>query len=98
MPELPYFGLGAVVACHSCGLQKLDDAQIKYSTVQNWYPGDADGNGGVYNFVTGVLYLPASLVAGALWAFAPGLAFSFGAVLSLAAIVAFVVIKPAAVR
>lgn len=53
---------------------------------------------GVYNFVTGVLYLPASLVAGALWAFAPGLAFSFGAVLSLAAIVAFVVIKPAAVR
>lgn len=33
-------------------LVALDDAQIKYSTVQNWYPGDADGNGGVYNFVT----------------------------------------------
>jgi Fe-S cluster assembly protein SufB len=30
----------------------LDDAQIKYSTVQNWYPGDAEGKGGVYNFVT----------------------------------------------
>ena len=29
-----------------------DDAQIKYSTVQNWYPGDADGVGGIYNFVT----------------------------------------------
>jgi Fe-S cluster assembly protein SufB len=29
-----------------------DDATIKYSTVQNWYPGDADGKGGVYNFVT----------------------------------------------
>jgi Fe-S cluster assembly protein SufB len=30
----------------------LDDAQIKYSTVQNWYPGDANGKGGIYNFVT----------------------------------------------
>jgi Fe-S cluster assembly protein SufB len=30
----------------------LDDARIKYSTVQNWYPGDANGRGGVYNFVT----------------------------------------------
>ncbi|MBN9068199.1 MAG: Fe-S cluster assembly protein SufB [Rhizobiales bacterium] len=30
----------------------LDDAEIKYSTVQNWYPGDAEGTGGVYNFVT----------------------------------------------
>ncbi|ACY15786.1 Fe-S cluster assembly protein SufB [Haliangium ochraceum] len=29
-----------------------DDASIKYSTVQNWYPGDADGKGGIYNFVT----------------------------------------------
>jgi Fe-S cluster assembly protein SufB len=33
-------------------LVALDDAQIKYSTVQNWYPGDAEGQGGVYNFVT----------------------------------------------
>jgi len=30
----------------------LDDAEIKYSTVQNWYPGDAEGRGGIYNFVT----------------------------------------------
>ncbi len=30
----------------------MDDATIKYSTVQNWYPGDADGKGGIYNFVT----------------------------------------------
>lgn len=29
-----------------------DDAEIKYSTVQNWYPGDEDGKGGIYNFVT----------------------------------------------
>ncbi|HRE88937.1 MAG TPA: Fe-S cluster assembly protein SufB [Myxococcota bacterium] len=33
-------------------LVTLDRAEIKYSTVQNWYPGDADGKGGVYNFVT----------------------------------------------
>ncbi len=30
----------------------MEDAQIKYSTVQNWYPGDAEGRGGIYNFVT----------------------------------------------
>ncbi|MBO9566604.1 MAG: Fe-S cluster assembly protein SufB [Niastella sp.] len=30
----------------------LDNGEIKYSTVQNWYPGDKDGNGGIYNFVT----------------------------------------------
>jgi Fe-S cluster assembly protein SufB len=30
----------------------LDDAEIKYSTVQNWYPGDHEGKGGIYNFVT----------------------------------------------
>ena len=30
----------------------LDDANIKYSTVQNWYPGDENGKGGIYNFVT----------------------------------------------
>jgi Fe-S cluster assembly protein SufB len=33
-------------------LVSLDDAEIKYSTVQNWYPGDAEGKGGIYNFVT----------------------------------------------
>jgi Fe-S cluster assembly scaffold protein SufB len=30
----------------------LDGAEIKYSTVQNWYPGDKNGKGGIYNFVT----------------------------------------------
>ncbi|MGE0561273.1 MAG: Fe-S cluster assembly protein SufB [Flavobacteriales bacterium] len=36
----------------------LDNAEIKYSTVQNWYPGDKDGKGGIYNFVTkrGICY------------------------------------------
>ena len=33
-------------------LVALDDATIKYSTVQNWYPGDKNGKGGIYNFVT----------------------------------------------
>ena len=33
-------------------LVALDDAEIKYSTLQNWFPGDKEGNGGVYNFVT----------------------------------------------
>lgn len=33
-------------------LVALDNAEIKYSTVQNWYPGDKEGNGGIYNFVT----------------------------------------------
>ena len=33
-------------------LVALDNAQVKYSTVQNWYPGDKDGKGGIYNFVT----------------------------------------------
>jgi len=33
-------------------LVALEDAEIKYSTVQNWYPGDAEGRGGIYNFVT----------------------------------------------
>ena len=33
-------------------LVALDDAQIKYSTIQNWYPGNKEGKGGIYNFVT----------------------------------------------
>jgi Fe-S cluster assembly protein SufB len=33
-------------------LVALDDAEIKYSTIQNWYPGDEEGRGGIYNFVT----------------------------------------------
>jgi MFS family permease len=45
---------------------------------------------GVYNAVTGVLYLPASLMAGALWAIAPAFAFGLAAILSLLAIVVFI--------
>ena len=33
-------------------LVAMEDAEIKYSTVQNWYPGDETGKGGIYNFVT----------------------------------------------
>ena len=33
-------------------LVAMNNAEIKYSTVQNWYPGDKDGRGGIYNFVT----------------------------------------------
>jgi MFS family permease len=50
---------------------------------------------GAYNFVTGVIYLPASLIAGALWAVHPGVVFILAAFLSLAAISAFVVLRPA---
>ncbi len=53
---------------------------------------------GIYNFVTGVLYLPASLVAGALWSSSPALAFSLAAALSAAAIALFVGIRPAAAQ
>ena len=50
---------------------------------------------GVYNFVTGVLYLPASLMAGALWVYAPSLAFAAAAVLSVTAIAVFAMLNPA---
>jgi len=50
---------------------------------------------GIYNFVTGALYLPASLVAGALWASSPALAFSLAAGWSAVAIVLFLGLKPA---
>jgi MFS family permease len=49
---------------------------------------------GLYSVVTGVLYLPASLVAGALWTVAPQLAFALASVLSLTAIVAFAALRP----
>ena len=50
---------------------------------------------GVYNFVTGLLYLPASLIAGGLWSTAPGLVFGVAAGLSMAAIGLFVLLRPA---
>ena len=50
---------------------------------------------GVYNFVTGVIYLPASLIAGAMWAAHPAIVFVLAAFLSLVAINAFVLLRPA---
>lgn len=50
---------------------------------------------GVYNFVTGAAYLPASLLAGALWTVAPSLAFAVSAALSLAAMTVFAMLRPA---
>jgi MFS family permease len=50
---------------------------------------------GAYNFVTGVIYLPASLIAGALWAVHPGIVFILAAFLSFVAINAFVFLRPA---
>ena len=49
---------------------------------------------GVYNFVVGVMYLPASLIAGALWAIAPSAAFAASTVLSVAAMGAFLLMRP----
>jgi len=49
---------------------------------------------GVYNFVVGVMYLPASLMAGAWWAISPGAAFAASAVLSVAAIGVFLLVRP----
>ncbi len=53
---------------------------------------------GAYNFVTGILYLPASLVAGALWTVAPQWAFGLAALLSVLAMVAFALVRPATVQ
>ncbi len=41
-----------LLICDKGGYVSLEDSEIKYSTVQNWYPGDENGKGGVYNFVT----------------------------------------------
>lgn len=49
---------------------------------------------GVYNFVTGIIYLPASLIAGALWLLHPVAAFGFAAGIAFFAIVAFVILRP----
>ena len=50
-------------------LVALKDAEIKYSTVQNWYPGDKEGKGGIYNFVTkrGICLGDRSKIAGRRW-------------------------------
>ena len=73
----------------------IDDSQSK-AFIADLEPERRATAVGVYNFVTGLLYLPASLVAGALWAFMPGLAFGMAVVLSLAAMVVFAVLRPVA--
>ena len=72
----------------------IDDSQSK-AFIADIEPERRATAMGAYNFVTGVLYLPASLVAGALWTVSPSLAFGLAALLSLAAIACFVALKPA---
>ena len=72
----------------------VEDSQSK-AFIAELEPGRRATAVGVYNFVTGVLYLPASLVAGLLWTFSPSLAFAMGAVLSSLAIVVLHRLRPA---
>lgn len=72
----------------------IDDSQAK-AFIADIEPERRASAMGAYNFVTGVLYLPASLIAGALWTVSPSLAFGLAALLSLAAVTCFVAIRPA---
>jgi MFS family permease len=72
----------------------IDESQSK-AFIADLEPERRAGAIGVYNFVTGALYLPASLAAGALWTLRPGFAFGLAALLSLAAIVTLQVLRPA---
>lgn len=72
----------------------IDEAQSK-AFIADIEPERRASAVGIYNFVTGVLYLPASLVAGALWASSPALVFSLAAGLSALAIALFVGLRPA---
>ncbi|MDI1260826.1 MFS transporter [Aquabacterium sp.] len=73
----------------------IDEAQSK-AFIADIEPERRASAVGIYNFVTGLLYLPASLIAGALWAKSPVLVFSLAAGLSAMAIVLFAVLRPAA--
>ena len=72
----------------------IDEAQSK-AFIADIEPERRASAVGIYNFVTGLLYLPASLVAGALWASSPALVFSLAAGLSAIAIVLFAWLRPA---
>jgi len=72
----------------------IDEAQTK-AFVADIQPDRRASAIGIYNFVTGLLYLPASLIAGLLWATSPELVFSLAAGLSMVAIALFVRLKPA---
>jgi MFS family permease len=72
----------------------IDEAQSK-AFISDVEPERRATAMGVYNFVTGVIYMPASLMAGALWALNPNVVFLAAAFLSLAAIATFVWLRPA---
>ncbi len=72
----------------------IDDAQSK-AFIADLEPDRRATAMGVYNFVTGVIYLPASLIAGALWLAHPRLVFAGAAGLSLAAVIALALMRPA---
>lgn len=71
----------------------IEDAQSK-AYVADLEPERRASAIGIYSFVTGALYLPASLLAGALWSIAPAWTFTAAALLSLAAIILFTALKP----
>ncbi|MES2118683.1 MAG: MFS transporter [Pseudomonadota bacterium] len=71
----------------------IEDAQSK-AYVADLEPERRASAIGIYSFVTGALYLPASLLAGALWSIAPAWTFTAAALLSLAAILLFTALKP----
>ncbi len=72
----------------------IDEAQSK-AFIADVEPNRRATAIGAYNFVTGVIYLPASLIAGALWALNPRIVFLLAAFLSLVAINAFMILRPA---
>jgi MFS family permease len=71
----------------------IDESQSK-ALIADLEPHRRASAVGVYGFVTGVLYLPASLVAGALWGISPGWAFAYSAALSILAMAALVFLRP----
>ena len=87
------WGIIAVFAVYGL-FYAVEDSQTKALIADLEYDRRATSIG-VYNFVTGVLYLPASLIAGALWVVSPELAFGLAAALSVLAMVVFVTLRPA---
>jgi MFS family permease len=75
----------------------IDDSQSK-AFIADLEPERRATAIGAYNFVTGLLYLPASLVAGALWSGSPALVFALAAGLSLLAIALFVGLRPGGIQ
>lgn len=71
----------------------IDEAQSK-AFIADLEPERRGSAVGLYNFVTGLIYLPASLIAGALWLQGPASAFLFAAALALAALMAFLLLRP----